>query len=281
MPDLAQPIAPFGSFKPSVLQEALIGFGHAMPRNWLGQRGTTLARFLLQHWLSRPVDGQRLGSKMRLNPVGNASERRLLVCPQFFDAEVLALLATRITPDFVFIDIGANAGTYSLFVAGRAGSNARILAVEPNPGARERLTCNLALNNYHCVEVVPAALGPAAGEVELVVNPRNMGASSILGDWDRTKDSYSVRVPCETLQGLVERKGLSRIDALKIDVEGAEDQVLVPFLESTEPELRPRFLITEDNRTRWRRDLVAVATALGYQKLLCSGGNVVLAAPAG
>ena len=61
-------------------------------------------------------------------------------------------------PGFVFIDIGANVGAYSLFVGQRTCPPARILAVEPHPEAQRRLACNLALNGLGWVETVPVAL---------------------------------------------------------------------------------------------------------------------------
>ena len=269
-------MAAYGAFAPSAAQKALIGFGHAMPRNWLGQRGATAARYLVQRLWPRPVDGERLGSRMRLNPIGNASERRLLISPQFFDPEVLALLATRIRPGMIFIDVGANAGTYSLFVAGRAGPDARILAVEPNPGARERLACNVALNGYRTVEVIGAAIGASEGEADLLVNDRNMGTSSVRRHWDGMPGTQLIRVPCLTLAGLAAAKGLARIDAIKVDVEGSEDEVLAPLLEGGAPGLWPGLIIVEENRASWRTDVLALAAARGYRQILNSGGNVVL-----
>ena len=47
---------------------------------------------------------------------------------------------------FTFVDVGANVGLYSLFVATRARSRARILALEPQPGIVDRLRFNLAAN---------------------------------------------------------------------------------------------------------------------------------------
>ncbi|MDJ0931990.1 hypothetical protein [Breoghania sp.] len=70
---------------------------------------------------------------MRLYPFANVCERRVLFTPQFFDAEERALLADHIRDDMIFVDVGANVGIYSLFVAGLVGPEARIIAVELQP----------------------------------------------------------------------------------------------------------------------------------------------------
>jgi FkbM family methyltransferase len=218
---------------------------------------------------------------MRLHAQGNASEKRLLISPQFFDPNELALLEQAMRPGFVFVDVGANVGTYSLFVAGRAGRSSRVLAVEPHPVAHRRLACNLALNGLDWVETEAVALGDAPGTVELLINDRNIGSTSLREGWEPDRSQRRIAVPCETLLAVVQRHGLTRIDALKADVEGAEDRVLAPFLAEAPQALWPRLLIIEDSRREWRQDLLALLHAGGYVTRR-SGGNIVLAyAPAG
>src|SRR5689334_12819537 len=171
---------PFGCYAPSLLQSWLIGIGGKLPRSWAGRRAASLIRSVLKRYSGRPIDLVRLGSRMRLYPSSNASEKRLMATPQFFDAVEMALLEERLAPGFVFLDIGANAGAYTLFVANRVGRSSRIIAVEPHPTALARLNCNLALNAIDWAKVVPAALSDHNGSVSLYVNTRNIGSSSVL-----------------------------------------------------------------------------------------------------
>jgi FkbM family methyltransferase len=270
-------VEPFGSFAPRGIEAALMGVGRRLPRTWAGRRIASLIRSCLKRWAGSPIDAVRLGSRMRLHARGNACEKRLLVSPQFFDPEVLILLERALRPGFVFIDIGANIGTYSLFVATRTGPPARVLAVEPHPEAYQRLACNLALNGLDWVETVPVALSDAAGTAELLVNARNIGSTSISADWEPRLPRRRIEVPCETLLDLVRRCGLDRIDAIKADVEGVEDRILAPFFAEAPAGLRPRLLIIEDGRRNWRRDLLGLLSAHGYATVLKAGGNIVLA----
>jgi FkbM family methyltransferase len=276
MVDIPQRLEPFGSFSPRSIELALMGAGRRLPYTWTGRRLASFIRSALKRVARHPIDAVRLGSRMRLHAQGNACEKRLLVSPQFFDPEVLVLLERALCHGFVFVDIGANVGTYSLFVAKRTAPPARVLAVEPHPEAHRRLACNLTLNGLDWVEKVPVALGDSAGTVELLINDRNIGSTSLRDGWEPSMPRRRIEVPCETLLTLVRRRGLDRIDAIKVDVEGAEDKILSPFFAKAPPGLWPRLLIIEDGRREWREDLLARLTACGYVTALASGGNLVL-----
>jgi FkbM family methyltransferase len=281
MADVSSGSEPFGSFFPRSFELALMELGRGLPRTWVGRRLASFLRSTLKRTARGPIDAVRLGSRMRLHAHGNSSEKRLLISPQFFDPDELALLEQAIRPGFVFVDVGANVGTYSLFVAGRAGPSSRVLAVEPHPEAHRRLACNLALNGLHWVEPAAVALGDAPGTVDLLINDRNIGSTSVREGWEPRLSRRRIAVPCETLLALVQRRGLTRIDALKADVEGAEDRVLAPFLAEAPRSLWPRLLIIEDGRREWRQDLLALLHASGYVTRLRSGNIVLTYAPDG
>lgn len=267
---------PFGAYPPTAFQSFLMAVGHRMPPNWAGRRGASLIRSVLKRWSDRPIDAVRLGSRMRLYADGNASEKRLMTSPQFFDAAELAVLEKALTPDFVFVDIGANAGAYTLFVASRVGSGGRILAVDPHPVARQRLQCNLDLNGIGWVTIAPVALSDTSGTLHLFINDRNIGSSSLDADTMTGHRRRAIEVPTRTLLSLVEEEGLSRIDAIKIDVEGVEDRILTPFFATASPALWPRLLLMEDSRGAWKSDLLALLHQSGYAIVLETGGNIVL-----
>jgi FkbM family methyltransferase len=267
---------PFGAYPPSAFQSFLMALGHRMPSNWAGRRGASLIRSVLKRWSDQPIDAVRLGSRMRLHANGNASEKRLMTSPQFFDPEELAILEKALRPDFVFVDIGANAGTYTLFVASRVGSGGRILAIDPHPVARQHLQCNLNLNGIGWVTIAPVALSDVSGTLQLFINDRNIGSSSIDANVEAGGPKRAIEVPTRTLLSLVEDEGLTRIDAIKIDVEGVEDRILAPFFKAAAPSLWPRLLLMEDSRSAWKSDLLALLHQSGYAIVLETGGNIVM-----
>jgi len=70
--------------------------------------------------------------------------------------------------------------------------------------------------------------------------------------------------------------GLNRLDALKIDVEGAEDLVLVPFFRDAPESLWPDLILIEDTRDLWQTDVFALLERHGYNVTARSRQNVAL-----
>lgn len=267
--------APFGRYHPTPLQARILKMTRRMPGSWLGRRTAMLLRRIALMSLSRPVDDEVLGVRMRLYPFNNVCEKRALFTPQFFDPVERAILSACASDDFVFIDIGANVGLYSLYVA-RIAPKGRVLAIEPQPEIYERLLYNVAQNDVGSIKALSCALADRDGEITLFVENRNRGESSIKFIASSDSSGHAITVPARTLLGVVQEEGFRRIDAIKIDVEGAEDLVLMPFLEEAPESLLPNLVIIENARSRWQVDLVEVMQKRGYHILATTRLNVVL-----
>lgn len=264
-------LAPFGTFAPQPWQARLMGVTQKLPENWLGRRfALWLRKPVLLKLGKNPADVERLGYKLRLVPHDNVSEKRVLFTPQFFDSDELALLRQRIRPGFRFLDIGANAGLYALFVAARAGADANIIAVEPQPAMLERLNTNIALNGFASVHVAPIALADRDGTIRFHLSADNRGQASLVGDGE------ALDVPCRTLLSLMDTRGMEQADAMKIDIEGAEDIVLAPFFKSAPRARWPKLIFMERNSSKWRLNILALLLQSGYRELAPGRMNVIL-----
>ncbi len=255
---------PFGAHAPQGFARWAIERTRSLPNRWPARRlAFMLRRLAINALAGAPVDTEALGARMRLYPYNNICEKKMLFTPQFFDSEELAVLEQRITDGFIFVDIGANVGAYSLFVAAKAGPSARILAVEPQPDVFDRLTYNIRQNPFGTVKAVACAVADKPGELTLFLDPRNKGESSvkIVGP----SQAGTVRVPAVTLLDLLQQEGFTRVDAMKLDVEGAEDLILDPFFSTAPPSLHPTFFIIEDGRGQWQTNLPALLEAKGYR----------------
>jgi len=267
-------LRPFGALAPSGLSQWVIERTRALPQSWAGRRLAMALRHVALGFMKRePVDLETFGIRMRLYPYNNICEKRILFTPQYFDPQELELLEKRITDGFTFVDIGANVGWYSLFVASRAGASARVLALEPQPEIFDRLTYNIRLNPFGTVKAVACAVADKTGELTLFLDRRNRGESSvkIVG----SSPSDTLRVPAVTLLDLLQREGFARVDAVKLDVEGAEDLILAPFFRDAPVSLHPSLLILEDGRDKWQTDLPVLLEQHGYRLVLQTRLNLV------
>lgn len=116
--------------------------------------------------------------------------------------------------DMIFVDVGCNIGAFSLNMAGYVS---KVISFEPNPRTLVYLRRNVELNGFKNIEVVPKGLSDVPGEAELFI--QSLGSSSFhkhkqIGD--------SERVQLTTLDEYLASKGDSRVDILKVDVEGHE-----------------------------------------------------------
>lgn len=128
-------------------------------------------------------------------------------------------------PGDVFIDVGANIGLYALKAARLVGPTGRVLALEPGEAAFGHLTSNLAMNAYPWARALKLAASDRDGEAVLHHVPLgdDPQAFSLIAN-AATTDGETVRTL--TLDSLVARENLWRIDLIKIDVEGAEPMVI-------------------------------------------------------
>src|SRR6266545_1859082 len=262
---------PFGGYPPGPFARTMLAMTRRLPANWLGLRiSMPLRRLAINRLGDRPVDTAIWNSHMRLYPSRNSCEKNALFTPQLFDAFELGVLADaideRVAEDgtFTFVDIGANVGLYSLYVASRAGARARVLAVEPQPGIVDRLLFNVRANKSFNVVVLPIAVADRDGAVQLVIDERDSGGTRINRGETPAAGTTSYRVPCRPLMAILNAAGLSSVDALKIDIEGAEDLALAPFLREAPQALLPSLALIEDRPQDWSVDLHALLQERGY-----------------
>jgi FkbM family methyltransferase len=273
---------PYGALAPGRLDRAVIAATSRLPANWLGLRLAILLRRLVTMRLpARALDVERWGLRLRLHPLDNGCEKGLLFTPQMFEPEERAELTREIARKppggpFVFVDVGGNVGLFSLFVAAESKGRARIVAFEPEPGNFARLAFNVAANPGLPVKPRQLALSDEPGELAIELDQRDRGGTRAhrLGAANPAADI--VRVPCRPLLAALRDERIDRIDALKLDVEGMEDVILMPFLRDAPPSLWPELIVIEDARALWSADLFGELAKRGYAVVSRSKLNVML-----
>ncbi|GEO40528.1 FkbM family methyltransferase [Skermanella aerolata] len=122
------------------------------------------------------------------------------------EADFQNYIARRLPAGGCFIDVGAEVGFFSLLAARLAGPAGRVIAIEPIEANADLIKANATLNGFDNITIVTAAAGAAN---------RTGGASAA-----------NRPVPVLTLDGLASHLGLPPPDIVRIDVDGAELEVL-------------------------------------------------------
>jgi FkbM family methyltransferase len=163
----------------------------------------------------------------------------------------------------IVLDVGANIGVHALTAAKRLRElgGGRVIAFEPAADSVAKLNAGAARNDVQ-LEVVPTALGERPELATLRADSRydeaDAGVRSLYGDGDVVQE-----VPVLRLDDWAREHELSRLDVVKLDIEGAELAALAGA-SRTLKRLRPRAVLVEDKRKESSARLRAVLDELGY-----------------
>ena len=163
-------------------------------------------------------------------------------------------------PGDIFLDVGANAGYYTILAGRLVGKTGKVLAFEPNPSVRSQLAAHIQVNGLHDVAtVIPLAL---SDEDAALVNfwipnyPLQSGLGSLnrasVDKWEgqpvggTIASATRISVQTSRFDTWINAQNLTHIDLMKVDVEGAEDKVFDGMRETllSRP---PRRIICETN----------------------------------
>lgn len=189
--------------------------------------------------LRRPTY-MRVGQvKLRLRSLSELGTLQSCIVDVFDELIATGLLG----PSPRVIDVGANIGQWSTALL-LFHPDAQILAIEPNPMAATQLKDNLS--NAPSVSIVEAAAGSSSRQGELFVQPLH-GMSTLYPSYGDDFNNL-VTVNIQAVDDMADEAfGTAVIDLLKIDVEGAELDVINGSRRALE---RTRYLVVEVSLAR-------------------------------
>lgn len=192
---------------------------------------------------------------------------RIIGAREYEDWE-LDSLAALIRPDDLCIDVGANVGVYTVFMAKHATAGS-VIAFEPVPLNRDLLTLNVRLNEVTNTEIRDSVVSDVAGPVRFSISAD--GAYSSMRSTGRKPTVQEMTIQGTTLDDECLDSG-RHIGVVKVDVEGAELLVLrgAQRLLSS-PDMRPRVLLIELDAVNERvygtspADIISYLSEFGYR----------------
>ncbi|SEP36351.1 methyltransferase, FkbM family [Nitrosovibrio sp. Nv6] len=146
------------------------------------------------------------------------------------DEGVVVLLKRHLPMNGVFIDVGANIGSFTL-VAARRAYRGQVHAFEPSAHHFARLARNIELNGFENIVLNRRGLYDQPGEAVLFLpshagQMNNSGAASLYTAHGEETRQVSEAVTLIRLDDYVQDQTLKRVDVIKIDIEGAEIKAL-------------------------------------------------------
>lgn len=268
--------AAFGAFALPAAREVLRQSAAKFKDTRAGRLGISYYRKRAFKDLADPFDVTVIpGVNARLWPRSSRCEKRVFAGQQIWDpaerkALVKALRKSTRKP-FIFLDVGANVGLYSLILAAKARADkipVRILAIEPDTTNRDRLEFNIAASSAN-IEVLPVAISDKRGSGSMTGGDTNRGEARL------DTNSAAEQVKVETLYRICKANKVFHIDAMKVDIEGYDLKALTSFFAKAPEELWPALLILETGRTP-TTPLLELCEQHGYTITKRAGINTIL-----
>jgi FkbM family methyltransferase len=126
------------------------------------------------------------------------------------------------------VDVGAHIGLYSLIAAKRVGSSGKVIAIEPDPENFKILKKNIFLNQLSNIEPLECAVYSAREKLKLFLPELDQGRTifnTVMQDRAGTSSNF-LEVEANTLDNILVSIHTTEVSWIKIDVEGAELEVL-------------------------------------------------------
>ena len=261
--------------QPGLAVRAALGLARKTPLG-RGKARRHVLRFIEAN-TKEPFTSQVMGCPFVIH-FDNETERKMLF-NNYNRPELNFLTDACNKPDGVFIDIGANCGYFTQILASTLPAGATIIAIEPN-----QIMCARAEKNFEMLRAAGMANGVtinleqcAVGEASQVSQlhipegPNGFGGASIATDGE----GIDIQMCC--LEEILERNNVSKVDALKIDIEGYEERALVPFFKKAPRSLFPKAIVIEHTSNGlWQTDLLPFLADKGYVEETRTRSNAML-----
>jgi len=193
------------------------------------RRAPLLVTIRLISWIARcslrkaaVLHFPRWNVRMFLPPAWRGFGKFIFTFRENYEPE-LAYLERILSPGKVFIDVGANFGVYTLVASRLVGTTGKVIAFEPTAQSFAILQQNIELNHFSNVRAFQVALAQSRSRAWLY-HGRDPVGNSLRKDPLCGSDGEEVQI--EKLDQVLEENGIGGVDAIKIDVEGAEALVL-------------------------------------------------------
>jgi FkbM family methyltransferase len=151
---------------------------------------------------------------------------------RFYEPDVAEVFLRVLREGDTVIDIGANAGFFTMLAAALVGPTGRVVSFEPDPANGARLRRNLEINGFGHVTLVDRPALDELGTVDFFINSDDSGGNAL---WNPGQFPGNVRSQAAlrlmklegtTVDAEVERLALPPVKLLKVDTEGADHKVL-------------------------------------------------------
>lgn len=147
--------------------------------------------------------------------------------PETYEAENFEFLSESCKSGAVIIDIGAHIGLFSVIASQVTGKTGKVYAFEPAPSTYALLQKTIVINHEEqIIESFQKAVGKENGKITFFISDDQADNSNSLVNYKEDRSLHGIDVAVTSIDNFVKEKNISKLDFIKIDVEGAEYDTL-------------------------------------------------------
>lgn len=201
-----------------------------------------------------------------VHPADNFTEYQLWLNGTPPEHEATMFLRNKFSKrEIVMVDVGANAGIFSIPIVEAASKKSMFILFEPSGILRDRLMNNLKLNGISNVKIMDNAIGDEAAHLTLYYPSHlNLGQARLYAPYSSSKNK-TLNIPVRTLPDCLRELKIMHVDLLKVDIEGSEDRAILPLLRDKIVR-NPQYIYFEyKHDSHWGADLYSEMKSNGYR----------------
>lgn len=186
-------------------------------KNFLGNK-------LIGFWQPRDCKEQAMQYDFKLLLDLNDRIQRQMYIKRVYEESTVKNLIPFFKKSSVFFDVGANIGYFSL-LAQAVNKKLKVYSFEPLPKNRESLKLNIKINSTKSIELIETCVSDSNGDIQFSIPPKDECGWGRISN-ENIFNGETLQLKTQTLDSFCELNKISKVDFIKIDVEGFEYHVL-------------------------------------------------------
>ncbi len=183
-----------------------------------------------------------------------------------YENDTNKILELYLKQDDIVLEAGANIGSETLLIS-KILNKGTIYCFEPNPYSFERLKINISINELKNVYAYDYALGEADNEIKFHIYPKGFCNSGMSSKYMETSITHEITVIQKTVDTFVHENNITKLDFIKMDIQGAEIDLLNGASETLK-RFKPTIFTEACEPYNDTKQLYEILVSLGYDVFL-------------
>ena len=153
--------------------------------------------------------------------------------PDNYEHENFEFLFSSVKKGDVVLDVGAHIGLFAVIAAQTVSNEGKVYAFEPTPATYQLLQTSVAINNnQNNIKIFQKAVGSSIGKITFFISDNKADNANSLVNYKEDRPLHGIDIDVTTIDAFVKEQNLTKINFIKIDVEGAEYDALKGSVET-------------------------------------------------